>query len=145
MRGKIEWIKVSSVVHSTEDREKVGEAIATLFPFEFEIFASKAKGHYGNLLEYLEVEVKKSDEIDRFWNNFLQLIGEQVKELIENIEDRIDDQNVLHIKIDKQRAYLGEVVLSRGGDPIVVKVKLVTYPAKRDAILRFAREICMIS
>lgn len=145
MRGKIEWIKVSSVVHSTEDREKVGEAIATLFPFEFEIFVNKAKGHYGNPLEYLEVEIKKSSEIKRFWNNFLKLIGEQVKELVENIEDRVDDQNVLHIKVDKQKAYLGNVVLSHGGDPIAIKVKLVTYPAKRDAILKFAREICTIS
>jgi len=144
MRGRIEWIKVSSVVHSTEDREKVGEAIATLFPFEFEIAVSKAKGHYGNPLEYLEVEIKKSGEIKRFWNNLLQLIGNQIKELVENIEERIDNQNILHIKIGKQKAYLGEVVLG-SKDPIAVKVKLVTYPAKRDAILKFAREICTIS
>ena len=34
---RIDRITVSAVVHSTEDMEKVGEAIAELFPFEFEI------------------------------------------------------------------------------------------------------------
>ncbi|WP_290597634.1 MULTISPECIES: RNA-binding domain-containing protein [unclassified Archaeoglobus] len=145
MKGRVEWIKVSAVVHSTEDREKVGEAIATLFPFEFEIFVSKAKGHYGNPMEFLEVEIKKSGEIRRFWRYFLQQLGDQVKELLETIEDRIDDQNVLHIRIDKQKAYLGEIELSHGGDPIAVKVKLVTFPARRDAIVEFAKEICTTS
>ena len=145
MKGKIEWIKVSAVVHSTEDREKVGEAIATLFPFEFEILVNKAKGHYGNPMEYLEVEIKKSGDVKKFWKNFVQLLGNQVDEILGNIEDRIDDQNVLHIRIDKQKAYLGEVKLSYGGDPIAVKVKLVTFPAKREAIVEFAKELCTTS
>jgi len=71
MKGKIEWIRVSAVVHSTEDREKVGEAISTLFPFEFEIAVSKAKGHYGNPMEYLEVELTKSSEIKNSGLTFL--------------------------------------------------------------------------
>ncbi len=145
MRGKIEWIKVSAVVHSTEDREKVGEAIATLFPFEFEILVSKAKGHYGNPMEYLEVEIKRSGEIKKFWRNLIDLLGEQKELLVESIEERIDGQNVLHIRIDKQKAYLGEVRLAEGGDTIAVKVKLVTYPAKREAIVEFAKELCTTS
>ncbi len=145
MKGKIEWIKVSAVVHSTEDREKVGEAIATLFPFEFEILVNKAKGHYGNPMEYLEVEIKRGGEIKKFWKYFLQLLGNQVDEILGDIEDRIDDQNVLHIRIDKQKAYLREVKLSYGGDPIAVKVKLVTFPAKREAIVEFAKELCTTS
>ncbi len=141
-KGKIDWIKVSAVVHSTEDREKVGEAIATLFPFEFEILVTKAKGHYGNPIEYLEVEITKSKEIKEFWRYFLELLDEDRKYLVESIEERIDGQNVLHIRVDKQMAYLGKVRLAEGGDAIAVKVKLVTYPAKRDAIIDFAKQIC---
>ncbi len=142
MKGKIEWIKVSAVVHSTEDREKVGEAIATLFPFEFEILVSKAKGHYGNPMEYLEVEITRSSEIKKFWKHFLDLLGDQKEELLRSVEERIDGQNVLHIRIDKQKAYLGEVRLAECGDAIAVKVKLVTYPARKDAIVEFAKSIC---
>ncbi len=145
MKGKIEWIRVSAVVHSTEDREKVGEAISTLFPFEFEIAVSKAKGHYGNPMEYLEVELTKSSEIKKFWAYFLELLGEQVEEILKTIDERIDDQNVLHIRIDKQKAYLGEVELTSGGDPIAVKLRLVTFPSKREKIIEFAKELCTTS
>jgi len=145
MKGKIEWIRVSAVVHSTEDREKVGEAISTLFPFEFEIAVSKAKGHYGNPMEYLEVELTKSSEIRKFWAYFLELLGEQVDEILKTIDERIDEQNVLHIRIDKQKAYLGEVELTSGGDPIAVKLRLVTFPSKREKIIEFAKELCTTS
>ncbi|MBO8179205.1 MAG: exosome subunit [Archaeoglobus sp.] len=145
MKGKIEWIRVSAVVHSTEDREKVGEAISTLFPFEFEIAVSKAKGHYGNPMEYLEVELTKSSEIKKFWAYFLELLGEQVDEILKTIDEKIDDQNVLHIRIDKQKAYLGEVELTSGGDPIAVKLRLVTFPSKREKIIEFAKELCTTS
>jgi len=141
MNFKIEWIKVSAVVYSTEDREKVGEAMATLFPFEFVITVSEAKGHYGNPLLYLEVEMTKKREIKEFWNHLMELLGEQRKFLVNLLEEKVDDQGVLHIRIDKQKAYLGEVELTEGGDAIVVKAKIVTYPAKRDKIIEVAKRL----
>jgi|Deesub1362A_J573_1020465.scaffolds.fasta_scaffold00328_9 hypothetical protein len=140
--GKIEWIKVSAVVHSTEDREKVGLAMATLFPFEFEILRSRAKGHYGNPIEYLEVEIKKKREIKEFWEYLINMLGDQKEELLATVEDRLDNQNVLHIRFDKQRAYLGELKLGSGeGDAIVVKAKLVTYPSRRDKVVEMLKEL----
>ncbi|MCQ4152652.1 MAG: exosome subunit [Archaeoglobi archaeon] len=144
MKGKIEWIKVSAVVHSTESREKVSQAIANLFPFEFEIQVSRASGHYGNPLEFLEVELKNSSEIKSFWKNFVKLLEDQREILLNTLDERLDAQNILHIRLDKQKAYLGKIELS-SVDPIAVKVKLVVYPAKREKALEFARELCSIS
>lgn len=141
MKGKIEWIKVSAVVHSTESREKVSQAIANIFPFEFEIQVSSAKGHFGNPLEFLEVELKKSSEIKLFWENLLKLLEKEVETLLKTIEERIDAQNVLHIRIDKQKAFLGVFELSNI-DPIAIKVKLVVYPAKKEKAVEFAKELC---
>ncbi len=95
-------------------------------------------------MEYLEVELTKSSEIKKFWKNLLELLGEQAEEILNTLEDRIDDQNVLHIRIDKQKAYLGEISLTSGGDPIAVKLRLVTYPSKREKVIEFARELCTI-
>ena len=125
----------------SEDKEKVGEAMATLFPFEFVITVSEAKGHYGNPLLYLEVEMTKKREIKEFWNHLMELLGEQRKFLVNLLEEKVDDQGVLHIRIDKQKAYLGEVELTEGGDAIVVKAKIVTYPAKRDKIIEVAKRL----
>ncbi|MCX8000899.1 MAG: hypothetical protein N3A69_18485, partial [Leptospiraceae bacterium] len=131
MKGKIEWIKVSAVVHSTESKEKVSKAIENLFNFYFEIQVSKAEGHYGNPIEYLEVELKKSSEIKNFWENLLFLLKEKKEILLNTLEDRIDKQNVLHIRLDKQKIYLGEIEFSNE-DPVAIKAKLVVYPAKRE-------------
>ncbi|RLI73714.1 exosome subunit [Archaeoglobales archaeon] len=139
--ANIDRITVSAVVYSTEDREKVGEAIATLFPFEFEILTTKAKGHYGNPLEFLEVEIKKKKEIKEFWRNLINLLGDQKKIVLNTIEDKLDEQNVLHLRVDKQRAYLGEVKLTEGGDAIVVKVKVVAYPARREKVIEVIKSM----
>jgi len=138
---KIDRIVVSAVVYATEDREKVALAMATIFPFEFEIVSYQAKGHFGNPIEYLEVEITKRKQIKEFWNNLINLLGDQREYIINTLEDRIDDQGHLHIRIDKQKAYLGEVVVTEGGDAVVVKAKLVTYPAKREKIVEFAKEV----
>ncbi len=138
---KIENIVVSSIVYSTEDPEKVAEAISTIFPFEFEIQVTNAKGHYGNPMKFLEVEIKKKREIKEFWNNLMKLLGDQKEILTEFIDDLVDEDGFLHIRIDKQQAYLGNVELAFGGDCIAIRVKLVTFPAKREKILEFAKKI----
>lgn len=138
---KIENITVSAIVYSTEDPEKVAQALSTLFPFEFEILASNATGHYGNPMKFLEVELKKKKEIREFWNHLIEKLGEQKDVLLEFVEDIVDDDGVLHIRVDKQSAYLGDVELSFGGDSIVIRAKLVTFPAKREKILQFAEKI----
>ncbi len=138
---KIERILVSAMVHSTEDREKVAMAIATLFPFEFEISSTKAKGHFGNPIEYLEVEITGKREIKEFWNSLMSVLGDQRSVLLNTIENRVDDQGFLYVRVDKQKAYLGEVELTEGGDSIVVRAKLVTYPARREKIVEFAKVV----
>ncbi len=139
MNGKIEWITVTAVVYSTEDEEKVGEAIAMLFPFEFDIKVTEVKGHYGNPMKLVEVEVERK-RIKEFWNNLMELIDEQRRFLLNTIQDRLDEHNVLHVRIDKQKAYLGEIELG-DRDAIVVRAKIVTFPAKREKALEIAKEL----
>lgn len=138
---KIENITVSAIVYSTEDPEKVAQALSTLFPFEFEILASNVTGHYGNPMKFLEVELKKKREIREFWNYLIDKLGDQKSVLLEFIEDLVDEDGVLHIRVDKQSAYLGKVELSFGGDSIAIRSKLVTFPSKREKILQFAQKI----
>ncbi len=137
---KVERITVSAIVHSTEDKEKVGEAISTLFPFEFEIFVSEAKGHYGNPIKFLEVPVEDRRRIKEFWNYFIEKLED--RDLLLNlVEDIVDEFGVLHIRVDKQKAYQGKLELAYGGDCIAVKVKLVTYPSKREKFIAAAKEL----
>ena len=139
---KIERINVNAVVYSTEDMEKVGEAIATLFPFEFEIEVTDATGHYGNPLKFLEVRLTKKREIEEFLKYFFSSLSrDDVRYLLETLEERVDEEGVLHLRIDKQKAYLGEMRIVEGGDAVVVRIKIVTYPARREKIIEAARNL----
>jgi hypothetical protein len=140
---KVERIIIYATVHSTEDAEKVAEAIATLIPFEFEIIASNAEGHFGNPLVFLEVEIDKKKEIRDFWNFFIERIEDQKDLLLDELDLRIDEDGFLHIRVDKQEAYLGRVVLISHGDGIVVRVKITTYPLKRESVINAARELIL--
>ncbi len=140
---KIERVNIYATVHSTEDPEKVAEAIATLIPFEFEIIASKAEGHFGNPLIFLEVEISKKKELRDFWNFFIDGIEDQKDLLLNELDLRIDENGFLHIRVDKQEAYLGRIVLISHGDGIVIRVKITTYPSKRESVIKAARELIL--
>ncbi len=141
MRIKIERINVSAIVHSTESQDKVAEAMSILFPFEFEILVSKAKGHYGNEMAFLEVELKRKEEISKFWNYLIELLGEQKYQILEMLDNLLDDSGVLHLRIDKQKAYLKSVYLASGGDTIVLKAKIVTYPLKKEKLKEAVKKL----
>lgn len=138
---KIDNITISAIVYSTEDPEKVAKAIANIIPFDFEMSASNATGHFGNPLQFFEVELKKKKELKEFWQNLMEKLGDQKEILLEFVEDIVDEEGVMHIKLNKQSAFLGDYELDFGGDTILIRVKLVTFPAKREKIIEFARKI----
>ena len=138
---KIDGIVISAICYSTEDPEKVAKAIETLIPFQFEIKVSRATGHYGNPIKFLEVELRKKREIREFWNHLMENLNEEREIMLEFIDDLVDEDGVVHIRIDKQSAYLGKVELASVSDSIMVRAKLVTYPFRMQKILEFARKI----
>ena len=139
---KIERVNIYATVHSTEDPEKVAEAIATLIPFEFEIQVSKAEGHFGNPLQFLEVEIKKQKEIKEFLDFFIKRIEKRQKEdILRELDLRVDENGMLHLRVDKQLAYLGKISLISHGDGIVVRIKITTYPLRKEKVMEAARSL----
>jgi hypothetical protein len=140
---KIERIRISATVYSTEDPEKVAEAISAIIPFEFEISTTKAEGHFGNPLMYLEVEITGKKRIKSFWNNLMKLLEDQKNILLNELDLRVDENGFLHIRIDKQEAYMGRVKLISRGDGIVCRIKITTYPLKREKVIEAAKEMIL--
>ncbi|AGK62051.1 putative exosome subunit [Archaeoglobus sulfaticallidus PM70-1] len=139
--GRIERIGFYATVHSTEDHEKVAYAISNLIPFEFEIQASDAEGHFGNPMMFLEVEIKNKRKIKELWNYIMDRLGDQKEYLLDELDLRIDDDGTLYMRFDKQAAFLDEVKLIPRGDGIIMKTKLTTFPLKRDKVIDFAKEL----
>lgn len=136
---KIEHISLSAVVHSTENEEKVKTAIKNFLGFDCEYSLNTLKGHYGNELTYVEIDVPKK-QLKSLWKEIIEILNRQ-EDFTYDFSNRLDDHNILHLRIDKQKAFLGEKVLLTSGDALVLKIKVVTYPARRDKIINELKDL----
>lgn len=58
----------------------------------------------------------------------------------ENINSLMDDDGEIHIRFDKQEAYMERVALTSGGDAITLKIKVVSYPKRRETAIKNFKE-----
>ena len=127
-------------VYSTENEEKVREAVLTLLPTA-QIETEQTEGYYHNPVIILHGKITKKREIKDFLEK-LNLLKPSVKKTILNqLENRMDERGNLFLRFDKQRAFLGELKTVDHGDAIHIKVKIAAYPARREEALKVARQI----
>ena len=127
-------------VYSTENEEKVREAVLTLLPTA-QIETEQTEGYYHNPVIILHGKITKKREIKDFMEK-LNLLKPSVKKTILNqLENRMDERGNLFLRFDKQRAFLGELKTVDHGDAIHIKVKIAAYPARREEALKVARQI----
>ena len=69
------------------------------------------------------------------------MTAEVPKSLAADVDARVDEDGILHFRLDKQAAYDGRFVLAKEPDAIDVRVKLMAYPAKPEEARRVARSI----
>ncbi len=139
-RPPIRWILVRAFVHATEDEERVLGALDAACPGG-ETRREILEGQHGNPLIHLLRRTEDGKEIRAAWaiwdrDGILGSLGER-------LDDRIDEEGILHFRLDKQRAYLGKASLARSveGDTLDVQVKVEAYPARPDEIRRVARAL----
>ena len=130
----VKSVEVSVFSHATEDEEKVKHAIKRLFTLEPELEVQKLSGHYGDPITLLTMKVsarKESTEIlDRIWRRLSSLDRETLNM---ELDKHVDKSGNLYIRLNKQKAYNGKIVLQEN-DPIRIKFNL-QIPHKADPIL----------
>ena len=138
----IHYINLRVIAHSTEDISRVHAALdfflwdaigkpeGTVTDEYVEV--TDIEGHYGNSSVMLSSQItRKSDtaRLARFIRDHMS--PEDVGLLRSEMPDRLDDDQLFHMRFDKQAASLGKLVLSSSSDAIIVKVKIATYPKNR--------------
>jgi len=100
------------------------------------------EGYYGNPIHMIKAEIVTKKQIRKFIENFLNNLSKEELELLcSELDERMDDFGVLHIRIDKQKAYLGSISLTKGADSIVIKIKIPSYPQSKEGSVERAKEI----
>jgi RNA binding exosome subunit len=134
MSSKPPFLKIHlrAMAQATEAEERVGHAM--FFATEFkDISATRTKGHFGNPITIFEAELSKSGDM----RSLLKKLDEAgiLAQIIEQVEQRLDEDCVLHFRLDKQKAYAEVLALADSRDIIDVGMKVAAYPARREIAL----------
>ncbi|TMI52999.1 hypothetical protein E6H13_05345 [Candidatus Bathyarchaeota archaeon] len=124
--------KISTIIHATEDPERVATAIRNLSLGEMPVGSTvnRAKGHHGNEIVTMVFTIRNAKNVEGFlrniWNGLSQLDRTEVHS---SLSSRIDNAGTLFLRIDKQEALKGRIRL-QDTDPIKIAISFRTMSPK---------------
>ena len=127
---------VRAFCHATEDLEKVKLAVSNVVGSK-EMVLRYAEGVHGNPITIVEATLLDPDSIAGFLSRLS--VGD-LHALLPTLERRVDEGCNLFLKVDKQSAFKGLVLLGSGDDVISIRLRIEAFPAKCDVAQRNARE-----
>ena len=136
MERMVHTVELTALVHATEDESKVRKAVLNLLPPDvyppaFE--AVKLKGYYGDPITVLKLNLKHRKPATEVLEHMVKRLSSlDVTTLLDGLTQHIDESRNLYMRLDKQKAFTGKVVLERH-DSIRVKARL-RLPHKADPV-----------
>jgi RNA binding exosome subunit len=129
------WLRLRATCHPTEDLAKVVAALRFVAGVpDLAIEETAMETHHGGTVHVVEAVLPRSRAIRDALQRLLDLPGAR-DDLVATLEARTDDEGVFYLRLDKQEAFHGRLVLTRGEDAVQVRLRLETYPAGREAAL----------
>jgi RNA binding exosome subunit len=145
-RLKAHHVRLTTFIQATEDEDKILDAIATFIPEEIDeedvIFdVEETRGFFGNPIKVVNVEIKRSKAVRTFLRHFKELLSEGDRRyLLDNLDEKVDEEGTFYIRFNKQKAYLGEAEVEEGPDVIQVRIKVKAFPMRKEAVVKDVRE-----
>ncbi|MFD1571964.1 RNA-binding protein [Halorubrum laminariae] len=129
------YVDLRAFAYATEDEKRVADALRTFLPDDAEIDRVENVGHHGDRIVVLSARIENADGMRHVLDALADL--DDVERVIDELDDRVDDNCALFLRVDKQAAFRGDVRLGPG---ITVRAKVEAYPAKQPAAVENARE-----
>ena len=132
-------VNISVFVHATEEEDKVLNVLKRFLSEDAKVQKEHATGHFRNPIDVLTVKITKPRDIAKFLDFIKQnLLKDDIHKLLNDLNCYVDDEGVLFIRINKQEAARNSFKLGKK-DPILVRVKIAAYPARKEKALEVAR------
>ncbi len=136
MQVTFHWLRVQTFCYATEKQDLIEDTLKELLgdiEFEEEIVESE----HGNTMMILETRITKQREFrDLFYN-----LGNDILDFIlEDIENRIDEDDIFYLRLDKQKAVQGIYEVAHHGDVISIFGKVQAHPAKKEVAVKVMKE-----
>lgn len=126
-----------TICHATEDVARVEQAMRTVVG-DSPVERSRTEGHHGNAIEVLESSV---DDEARILDMLRRMDPDDLAEVGSTLDTRMDDACQVFLRMDKQEAYAGRLKLTGGDDVVAVRVKVRSFPAKREIAATIVSDI----
>ena len=122
MKGPIQSIEVSYIVHATEDPQTLAKAVSTLLSVDAVPEEEPMEGHFGNAITRVRYHLTGKDAAAALGNIAAHLPPLTKDRLKRGIGELVDEHFALYLRFDKQRLVVGS--LEEGtGDPVRIRVK----------------------
>ena len=129
------YVDLRAFSYATEDQKRVEEALRSLLPDDAELDHVENVGHHGDRIVVFSARIDVADGMRHVLDRLSSL--DDIDRVIDELDQRVDDNCALFLRLDKQAAFRGEVRLGSG---ITVRAKVEAYPAKQATAVENARE-----
>jgi RNA binding exosome subunit len=122
LKGPIQSIEVSYIVHATEDAQTLAKAVSTLLSVDTTPEEEQMEGHFGNAITRVRYHLTGEEAAAALGSIVARLPTPTKDKLERGIGELMDEHSALYLRFDKQRLVAG--TLEEGtGDPVRIKVK----------------------
>jgi len=129
-------VTLRTICHATEDEKKVLTAFRVLTG-DAKVERTETVGYFSNRIVLFETKLTRSRDIQDLWSTLSTWgVLSQVKD---EVEERVDERYVFHLRFCKQEAYKGSLVLGGAGDTIAVSARIAAFPPGREEALRIVQ------
>jgi RNA binding exosome subunit len=131
LRGPIQSVEVTYLLHATEDGEKVNAKVRELVIAEEPPEVEEMEGHFGNKISRVRFHLTGESASRAFESMAARFPGEFRSRLESELDAHLDEHSALFFRLDKQLLMRGTFELGTA-DPVRVKVKPRGYMVKGD-------------
>lgn len=126
------WMRVQTFCYATERKELLEEVMEELLG-EAEYSEEPTESEHGNTMTILEARLTKQ----RQYRDLFEKLGPEIRNwILDDIENRVDEDCMFYIRLDKQKAVLGTYEVAHHGDVIAITGKVQSHPARKEVAER---------
>lgn len=130
------WIRVQTFCYATERKELLEEVMEELLG-DAEYSEELTESEHGNTMTILEARLTKQ----RQYRELFERLGPDIRSwILDDMDNRVDDDCMFYIRLDKQKAVLGTYEVAHHGDVIAVTGKIQSHPARKEVAARTLSE-----
>ena len=130
------WVRVQTFCYATERQELIEDTIKELLG-EIEFEEEISESEHGNSMMILEARITKQRE----FNDLFSKLGDDILDsILDDIDNRVDEDDMFYLRLDKQKAVQGIYEVAHHGDVISIFGKVQAHPAKKEIAVKVLRE-----